>query len=43
MKVSTDRIVSLSVDKLIIEITYKSVYDERWRVTSDKIVPERLD
>ena len=30
-------------DKAILEITYASVYGERWRVTSDKVVPGRLD
>ena len=30
-------------DKAILEITYKSVYGERWRVTSDRIVPAPLD
>jgi hypothetical protein len=30
-------------DKAIIEITYTSVYGDRWRVTSDKVVPQPLD
>jgi len=30
-------------DKAILEVTYASVYGERWRVTSDKIVSGRLD
>jgi hypothetical protein len=30
-------------DKAVIELTYKSVYGERWRVTSDRVVPERID
>lgn len=30
-------------EKAIIEVTYESVYGERWRVTSDKIVPTPLD
>ena len=29
-------------DKAIIEITYKSVYGERWQVTSDRVVPQPL-
>jgi hypothetical protein len=29
-------------DKAIIEITYRSVYGERWRVTSDSVVPREL-
>lgn len=29
-------------DKAIIEVTYRSVYGERWRVTSDNIVPKPL-
>jgi len=29
-------------DKAIIEITYRSVYGDRWRVTSDKVVPDPL-
>jgi hypothetical protein len=28
--------------KAVIEITYTSVYGDRWRVTSDRVVPERL-
>ena len=30
-------------DKAIIDVTYTSVYGDRWRVTSDTLVPERLD
>lgn len=30
-------------EKAVIDITYASVYGDRWRVTSDKIAPERLD
>jgi hypothetical protein len=29
-------------DKAIIEITYRSVYGDRWRVTSDTVVPKAL-
>jgi hypothetical protein len=29
-------------DKAIIEVTYRSVYGERWRVTSDSVVPKPL-
>lgn len=29
-------------DKAIIEVTYRSVYGDRWRVTSDSIVPREL-
>jgi hypothetical protein len=29
-------------DKAIIEVTYRSVYGERWRVTSDGVVPKPL-
>jgi hypothetical protein len=29
-------------DKAIIEITYQSVYGDRWRLTSDTIVPKPL-
>jgi hypothetical protein len=29
-------------EKAIIEVTYRSVYGDRWRVTSDKVVPEPL-
>jgi hypothetical protein len=29
-------------DKAIIEVTYRSVYGDRWRVTSDSIVPQPL-
>jgi hypothetical protein len=29
-------------DKAIIEITYRSVYGARWRVTSDSVVPHEL-
>jgi hypothetical protein len=28
--------------KAMVEITYTSVYGDRWRVTSDRVVPERL-
>jgi hypothetical protein len=31
-----------AADRAVIEITYSSVYGERWRVRSDRIVPERL-
>jgi hypothetical protein len=30
-------------DKAIIDVTYASVYGERWRVTSDQVVPVLLD
>jgi len=36
-------VVRSGPDKAIIEITYTSVYGERWRVSSDKVVPERVD
>jgi hypothetical protein len=29
-------------DKAIIEVTYRSVYGDRWRVTSDAVVPKPL-
>jgi hypothetical protein len=29
-------------DKAVIEITFSSVYGDRWRVRSDRIVPDRL-
>ena len=29
-------------DKAIIEVTYRSVYGERWRVSSDSVVPQPL-
>ena len=29
-------------EKAVIEITYASVYGDRWRIRSDKIIPERL-
>ena len=29
-------------DKAVIEVTYKSVYGDRWRVSSDSIVPKPL-
>jgi hypothetical protein len=29
-------------DKAIVEVTYRSVYGDRWHVTSDKVVPEPL-
>lgn len=29
-------------DKAIIEVTYRSVYGDRWRVTSDSVVPREL-
>ena len=29
-------------DKAVIEITYRSVYGDRWRVTSDAVVPKAL-
>jgi len=29
-------------EKAVIEITYKSGYGDRWRVRSDRIVPEKL-
>jgi hypothetical protein len=29
-------------DKAIIEITYRSVYGDRWRVMSDTVVPQAL-
>ena len=29
-------------EKAVIDITYSSVYGDRWRVRSDRIVPERL-
>jgi len=29
-------------DKAVVEVTYKSVYGDRWRVRSDRIVPEGL-
>jgi hypothetical protein len=29
-------------DKAIIEVTYRSVYGERWRVSSDSVVPQAL-
>jgi hypothetical protein len=29
-------------DKAIVEVTYRSVYGDRWRVTSDSVVPQPL-
>ena len=29
-------------EKAVIEITFKSVYGDRWRIRSDRMVPERL-
>jgi hypothetical protein len=29
-------------DKAVIEITYKSVFGDRWRVSSDRLVPDEL-
>jgi hypothetical protein len=29
-------------EKAVIAITYASVYGDRWRVRSDRIVPEKL-
>jgi hypothetical protein len=29
-------------DKAVIEITYASVYGERWRIRSDRMIPEHL-
>ena len=29
-------------DKAVIEVTFASVYGERWRIRSDRVVPERL-
>jgi hypothetical protein len=29
-------------DKAVIDVTYRSVYGERWRVTSDSVVPKPL-
>lgn len=31
-----------AADKAVLEIDYASVYGERWRVRSDRVVPERL-
>jgi hypothetical protein len=28
--------------RAVVEITYSSVYGDRWRVRSDRIVPDRL-
>jgi hypothetical protein len=47
MRFDTDRVVSLSamligVGPALIEVTYKSVYGERWRVSSDSVVPKPL-
>jgi hypothetical protein len=33
---------ALERDKAVIEITYASVYGERWRLRSDRMTPERL-
>ena len=33
---------ALKTEKAIIEITYSSVYGDRWRLRSDRFVPERL-
>jgi hypothetical protein len=33
--------VPLDAKRAVIEITYASVYGERWRITSDRLVPER--
>jgi hypothetical protein len=29
-------------DKAVVEITYKSVYGDRWRIRSDRLVPDEL-
>ena len=40
---SVDRLIPKSgPDKAIIEITYRSVYGDRWRVMSDTVVPQAL-
>jgi hypothetical protein len=33
--------VPVNARRAVIEITYSSVYGERWRITSDRLVPER--
>jgi hypothetical protein len=33
--------IPLNAKRAVIEITYSSVYGDRWRVTSDRIVPQR--
>jgi hypothetical protein len=33
---------AVGTDKAVIEITYRSVYGERWQLRSDRMVPERL-
>jgi hypothetical protein len=33
--------VPVNARRAVIEITYASVYGERWRITSDRLVPER--
>jgi hypothetical protein len=33
---------ALEADKAVIEITYASVYGDRWRIRSDRMVPEPL-
>jgi hypothetical protein len=35
--------VPASGDRAVVDVTYASVYGDRWRVTSDKIVPQPLD
>jgi hypothetical protein len=32
----------LGTEKAVIEITYSSVYGDRWRIRSNQLVPERL-
>lgn len=33
--------VPVKASRAVIDITYSSVYGERWRITSDRLVPER--
>lgn len=33
--------VPVNTRRAVIEITYSSVYGDRWRITSDRLVPER--
>ena len=30
-------------EEIVFEITYSSIYDEVWRVSSDNPVPEKVD
>ena len=37
-----ENVGAANVSKAVVHITYKSVYGERWRIRSDKLVPDKL-